>query len=686
MKDSKPTSFLMSKLKKIVVAERIKMLAEKVKIQNFKSLKNPGEVKVEGEITTLIGKNESGKTNSLKALESFVKTYEYTEDDLCYYVEEEKEAKDMKIVTIWFKTSDEDKNKLREIHEECAAINRLKIVKYFDNHYEIEIEEPSVKIEDLVKGKTAEIIKKIHSEAATLPERLQSHATRHAPFASAKPQWEEAVKNFLSANLTDTALINQVFSTLYTRLKGLPNGNADVQKDIAGVVGELEKLKDELLGELQKAKSIEETIITMLPNFIYFDSVDLLKDGISIDEYLKNKTQYKTFGNLFELAGLKVEEFKDKEFLQRRFATDRASMTITGMVNESWTQEKVDVNIGYDGGTIFVYVKDNVGADAPTKRSDGFQWFLSFYVNFTVGTKGEFKDAILLFDNPGLLLHPSGQKDLLKTLEKIAESNQIVFATHSPFLIDKEKIERIRIVEKKNDKVGTTLKEKFHVSRFDAFEPIRAAIGVTIGDSLFGSKKNVIVEGISDFFILGGMNHYFERNGKGHLNLADTAIVPVGGADKVPYFALVVWKEGYRLVSVLDNDKEGRKVAKELKENDPIGGNAILILDEITEEHGVDTEIEDFIDPLFYNKAVNEAYKDLPEEIKLNELSNATRKQTRRYKEFFKEKGFGEFDKIIVARQILSITCDKSCNDQILGESTIKNFERLFRVINEKLE
>lgn len=664
------------------------MLAEKVKIQNFKSLKNPREVKVEDKITTLIGKNESGKTNSLKALESFAKTYKYAKDDLCYYFEEEKEAKDMKIVTIWFKTSDEDKNKLREIHEECATINRLKIVKYFDNHYGIKIEEPSVKIEDLVKGRTAEIIEKIHSEAATLPERLQSHATRHAPFASAKPQWEEAVKNFLSADLTDAALINQVFSTLYASLRGLPNRDADVQNEIGKGVGELEKLKDELLGELQKIKSIREIIIEMLPNFIYFDSVDLLKDSISIDEYLKNKTQYKTFSNLFELAGLKVEELKAKEFFQRRFATDQASATITGMVNESWTQEKVKVNIGYDGGTIFVYVEDNVGArDPPSKRSDGFQWFLSFYVNFTEGTKGEFKNTILLLDNPGLLLHPSGQKDLLKTLEKIAESNQIVFATHSPFLIDKEKLERIRIVEKKDDKVGTTLKEKFYDSDFDAFEPIRAAFGVTIGDSLFGFKKNVIVEGISDYFILEGMNHYFERNRKEHLNLSNTAIIPVGGAEKVPYFALIVWKEGYRLVTVLDNDNEGRKVAKELKENYPIGGNAILILDEITEEHGVDIEIEDFIDPLFYNKAVNEAYKDLlNKEIKLEELSNAMCKQTKRYKEFFKEKGFGEFDKILVAKQILNITCDKSCNDQILGESTMKNFERLFRVINEKLE
>lgn len=664
------------------------MLAERVKIQNFKSLKNPREVKVKDKITTLIGKNESGKTNSLKALESFAKTYKYAKDDLCYYSEEEKEAKDMEIVTIWFKTSNEDKNKLREIHEECAVIDRLKIVKYFDNHYELEIGEPSIRIKDLVKERTTEIIKKIHSEAAALPEKLQSHTTRHTPFAPAKPQWEQAVKKFLSADLTDAAQINQVFITLFNSLRGLPNQDADIQSDIKKVIGELEKVENELLIELMKIENIKEKIIAMLPNFIYFDSVDLLKDSISIDEYLGNKTQYKTFSNLFELAGLKVEELKAKEFLQRRFATNKASATITGMINESWTQEKVKVNIGYDGGTIFVYVEDEVGArDSPSRRSDGFRWFLSFYINFTAGSKGEFKNTILLLDNPGLLLHPSGQKDLLKTLEKIAESNQIVFATHSPFLIDKEKLERIRIVERKGDKVGTTLKEKFHDSDFDALEPIRAAFGVTIGDSLFGDKKNVVVEGISDYFILEGMTHYFERNGKEHLNLSNTAIVPVGGAEKVPYFALIVWKEGYRLVTVLDNDNEGRKVAKELKENYPIGGNAILILNEITEEHGVDIEIEDFIDPLFYNKAVNEAYKDLrTEEIKLNELSNITRKQTRRYKEFFKEKGFGEFDKILVAKQILNITCDKSCNDQILGESTIKNFERLFRVINEKLE
>jgi predicted ATP-dependent endonuclease of OLD family len=659
------------------------MLAEKVEIQNFKSLKS-SEVKLEEKITTLIGKNDNGKTNTLKALGSFAKAYKYTKEDLCYYLEDQKEAKDMKIVTIFFKTSDEDKNKLREIHEECARINVFKITKYFDNHYDIEVEEPNINMEELIKDKITRIIEKMRSEVVALSERFQTHVTRHTPFASSKPHWEETVRNFLSADLTDP----QVFRTLTIRFRELPNKDVQIQTDIDKVIAELEKPRKELSDESLKIKTIKEKIMAAMPNFIYFDNIDLLKDIISVDEYLKNKTQYKTLGNLFEIAGLNVEEFKTKEIFSRRFAADQASTKITGIVNESWKQEEVKVTIGYDGGTIFVYVADKVGAcDPPSKRSDGFQWFLSFNVNFMAGTRGEFKNTILLLDNPGLLLHPSGQKDLLKTLEKIAGSNQIVFTTHSPFLIDKERLERIRIVAKKDDRVGTTIKEKFYDSDFDAFEPIRAAFGVTIGDSLFGSKKNVIVEGISDYFILDGMNRYFDKNGKEHLELSDMAIVPVGGADKVPYFALIVWKEGYRFVAVLDNDSKGREVTKKLKEKYPIDDKVILKLDEINERIGEDTEIEDFFDSQFYNRAVNESFKGLlDKEIKLEELNSTTHKQTKRYTEFFKEKGFGEFDKTLVAKRILNIVCDKSCNDQILGENTIKNFERLFHAINKRLE
>jgi predicted ATP-dependent endonuclease of OLD family len=672
------------------------MEIEKVRIQNFRSIKDSNEVNIDDKVTSLIGKNDNGKTNFLKALEFFNKEYKYAKDDLCSYSEKEGiEAKDIEMITIWFGITDKDKIKLKELMGNIPKKKELKITKYFDNHYDFEIGD--FKAEHLVaapKKDMAEIISAIKSLVDALSEKIQPHIQRYPPFASSNPQYEQIIGAFLSTDFDDESNMNQTFSTLYSNLRSLPNQDAPIQEDIEIGIEQLEKLKEELTANDQE--NIKEEILGMIPKFIYFDSVDLLRDSITIGEYLADKPNYKTFTNLFELSNLNIDELREKQLYDRRFATDKASANITGRVNKSWKQEEVKVNIGCDGDHLFVYVEDKVGAhNPPSKRSDGFQWFLSFYINFMAGTKNEFKDTILLLDNPGVLLHPSGQKDLLNTLEKIAEKNQILFTTHSPFLIDREHLDRIRIVEKKEDRVGTTIKEKFHGSDFDALEPIRAAIGATIGDSLFGNKKNLIVEGYSDYLILEGLSYYFKRTKNEFIDTSKIAIIPVGGAKKTPYFALILWKEGYEFVILLDNDSEGRKVAAELKDKYPIEEDRIIKLDEIVSEEmkGIDFEIEDFIDPTFYNKAVNQTYgvrlneKLGKEEIQLEDVNDLKSMQAKKYEDFFKKnRKLGRFDKIMVAKQIRNIVSDVSCTDEILGETTIKSFLSLFKAINGKLK
>lgn len=672
------------------------MKIEKVRVQNFCSIKDSNEVNIDDRVTSLIGKNDNGKTNFLKALEFFNKEYKYAKDDLCYYSEKEGiEAKDIEIITIWFGITDKDKIKLKELLGNIPKKNELKITKYFDNHYDIEIGD--FKAENLVpapKKDIEEIIRAIKSPVDVLSEKIKPHIRRYPPFASSNPQYEQFIGAFLSTNFDDESNMNQAFSTLYSNLRSLPKQDAPIQEDIEICIEQLEKLKEELTANDQE--NIKEEILGMIPKFIYFDSVDLLRDSITIDEYLANKPNYKTFTNLFEVSNLNIDELREKQLYERRFDTDKASANITGMVNESWEQEDVKVNIGYDGGNLFVYIEDKVGArDPPSKRSDGFQWYLSFYTNFMAGTNGEFKNAILLLDNPGVLLHPSGQKNLLDLLDKIAESNQVIFTTHSPFLIDRNHIDRIRIVKKREDRVGTTIKEKFHDSNFDALEPIRAAIGTTIGDSLFGNKKNLIVEGWSDDLILDGFSYYLKRTNRDFIDTSKIAIVAAGGAEKIPYFALIVWKEDYKFVIVLDNDTAGRKIAKELKDKYPIVNDRIIKLDENAPEEtrGIDIEIEDLIDNDFYNKAVNDAYGEIlkeklgKEEIKKDDLGDLTSMKSKRYSDFFKKnKKLGRFDKVLVAKQIRNIVSDKSCTDEILGETTIKNFSSLFKAINEKLK
>ncbi|MDL1957129.1 MAG: AAA family ATPase, partial [Candidatus Desulfofervidus auxilii] len=458
-----------------------------------------------------------------------------------------------------------------------------------------------------------------------------------------------------------------------------------------------DKLVNTIKKEVENLKNITknnllEKILNMIPNFVYFDSIDFIGDSIPLDEYLKNTEKYKTFTNLFKLAGLDVKKIRatrTPHTISRLFKS--ATAKITGMINEFWEQEEVTVNLEMIGDKILVSIDDALGAkaDPPSKRSDGFRWFLSFYINFMAGTKGELKNTVLLLDNPGWVLHPSGQKDLLKALEEIAKTNQIIIATHSPFLIDKNKLERIRIVERKEDE-GTKVYEKFWDSLYDSLQVIRASIGADISDSLFGHKNNIIVEGFSDKVYLEAMNNYLKRKDKKTIGIDKVMIIGAGGADKVPYLVAWLKAERYNSLALLDADNEGRRVIQEIENrNIEIDKDLdVLMLNEISEEFkGKDIEIEDLFDEKFYNMAVNKAYREVFEsklkklEIKLEEIPTNGLK-TKRYYKFFKNNNLGGFDKVKVALEIKRIIKER----EEVAEETISNFEKLFEKIKEKFK
>ena len=465
--------------------------------------------------------------------------------------------------------------------------------------------------------------------------------------------------------------------------------------NVSELINSINREKKKL--ESYAKNNILEKILELIPSFVYFNTIDFIGDSISLDEYLKNKDKYKTFTNLFKLANLDVEKVKEisNPHVRKRLFR-KASARITGMINEFWEQEEVRVNLDIDGDQILVFIEDDAGAqaDPPSRRSDGFIWFLSFYINFMAGTKGELRNAVLLLDNPGWVLHPSGQKDLLKTLEDLAETNQIVIATHSPFLIDKNRLERIRIVERKPN-VGTKVYEKFWDSMYDSLQTIRAAIGAEVSDSLFGHKNNIIVEGYSDKVYLEIMAEFLKKKNKESIDLDKVMIIGAGGADKIPYLLKWFKAEKYNVLAILDADNEGRKAKSEIenKHKEIDANNEILMLNEISEElKGRDLEIEDLFDEEFYNSAVNRAYRDIFErklgkpKVSLEELPSDGL-TTKRYGKFFKEKGLGGFDKVKVALEIKRILSeDKSEDIENMLEKAIENFEKMFAKIREKFK
>jgi len=671
------------------------MRIKKFIVQDFRSIKNSGEVNLEPKITVLIGKNESGKTNILKALESFNIDYEYIDSDLCIYSETKRKIEsgkikkeDVPIITIWFEIEKEDKKKLKEIHPNLAETNIIRITKFFDNKYEIEID--NIDIEKIEKNSFKKVISDFKDEIAAFKEKLDLHAQRFPPFSSVKQQYEQILSKFEANILQENSNIDNTFNSFYNELRNLPNKDAYIQSDIESFVKRLEQYKIKFKKILEQENYVFDKILDIIPQFIYFNTMEELTDTVKIEEFLKNKKKYKTLHNLLKLAGLNIEQVKDANHYEKLNAEREASATITGYINESWKQEKINIKLRLDSGEIIVSVEDEVGAlDPPTRRSQGFQWFLSFYINFTAESEGELKNTVILLDDPGVYLHPSGQRDLLSTLEKISKHNQIIFTTHSPFLIDRKNLQRVRIVSKEKDRIGTKIEEKFYISEYDALEPIRASIGMTIGDSLFFAKKNILVEGYSDYLILEAFSKICKEKGLNYIELDNDkiSIIPVSGAKKMPYFSTLLGKENLDFVILLDNDSEGRKTKKDLIEKFKIEERLILTLDKITEKPGEDAEMEDLVDFELYLQAVNIVYNKIFKK-KFNkekiESSDLEKQNFSGLKAFFRKNKIGKsgkIDKNKVAKALASIILENKVDEQYLLK-----WDYLFKLLKQTLQ
>lgn len=426
----------------------------------------------------------------------------------------------------------------------------------------------------------------------------------------------------------------------------------------------------------------------MLPSLIYFSDVEKLEDIVALSEYLSKKNRHKTLDNLIKLSNLDVDSFKDSGAYARISKLRAASAKITGDINQFWTQEEVEVNLDIREGEIIISILDDVinNYHPPSIRSQGFRWFLSFYINFMAGSKGELKNAIILLDDPGVYLHASRQKDFLNALEKISQSSQIVFSTHSPFMINREKLRRVRIVTKKVGK-GTLIEEKYWDSKGDALEPIRASIGMKIGDSLFTTKNNLLVEGYSDEIILGAMSKLCLKKEKQYIDTSKISVFPVTGADKMSLFATFCKIENLKFLVFLDFDTKGRSTSRELENKYKINRKNIMMFDKFAEQ-GKDLVIEDLIDFDFYLEALNAAYEEIfQNKLKKKSIKKDDLKKTtfNGIKDFFKEKQIGtsgRVDKIKVAKEINDLVAE----GKVPSEETTSKFSKLFKIINEKLD
>lgn len=579
-------------------------------IKNFRSIRDSGKIYFNPNLTILAGKNESGKSNILKALDCFSKNVFDKESDYPIdYISEYPE------VIVHFELEDNDLQNIKEFFtlnkNSSKKSNGVTITRTAESNEVINIE---------IFNDTLEyIVTETDKATAAINKELRT-------------RYKTNIEAMTSASLV---VIIREINSLLTAINNLDNEQINkistILQDLDSYFDLLTKIHNFSVGAIFK-----ETI----PNFVYFSSFeDIIPDSIS-----SNAEITPIVNRFFKVVNQDPSLlFGETSPQRRRLLTDRISKKVSGNFMGYYSQDSISLTINLDGNGInfFVYGLDNQKPFQPRQRSQGLQWFLSFYLTLEAEMK---TGSILLIDEPGLYLHASAQEDLSIMLNDLSVNSPIVISTHSHWLMDPNRLERIRLVIKDND--STYVENKIHKGADNnTMKPILSAIGLGLKNNIstFG-KRVVLVEGYSDYYYLEAMRYYF--NEILEIKLDNFKLYPcLGSAQIINVLTLIIDSETDYYI-LLDNDKAGQQTEKKLKNECGIDKSKILFTP-------AKSKIFSAIEGVFSEKDFKE--------IVLNSLETT------------------KFDKVLVSKKFNERMHNKEITK--LSDETVSNFKEILDVI-----
>jgi len=439
-----------------------------------------------------------------------------------------------------------------------------------------------------------------------------------------------------------------------------------------------------------------------VPKFVYIHDYEMSGAQIELNDLHKRKSSVKwdeltadeqTMSVVLDLARIDLEDFLKKGDTPdgrtiRAFDKRSASAYLSKQFQDLWRQKNVKFDIEIDATTLNIFAQDeDLGMPVRlNRRSTGFRWYVAFAWKFTHASKGEFKNCILLLEEPGIHLHYSAQYDLLNVFERLKDTNTILYTTHLASMVDLACPERIRIVESM-DKYAT-VKKGVVSSQKAPMAVIEMSLGL-IGNmsGLLGKRKTLIVEGGDDALIIHKLSGVLRSSGKESLSDA-IYLWAAEGAPKTPMFAAFAIGQKWQSGVLLDSDQAGKdardKIDKlylsELSEEDAKRFRVLMI----GKEAGInktDAAIEDIFPDEFYIELVNTVYGI---SIKSEDLPiDGSDMITKRVEAVLKRKySLPGLDKERVAGEMLK-QFDAWHKVEDLPEGTATKAGKLFRAIND---
>ncbi len=389
--------------------------------------------------------------------------------------------------------------------------------------------------------------------------------------------------------------------------------------------------------------SVQVKMEKLLPKFLYFSKCNIMDGRIAIDYVIKKQERNKLSGPervflaLLDLVGTKPEHLASIENSEELIADlEAASAPITEQISRYWSQNTTlrvsfllhpgkpqdppPFDVGQILETRILNTRHNLTLNFD-ERSTGFAWFFSFLVWFSQVKRTYGENLFILLDDPGIGLHAKAQEDLLRYISQELEPHyQVIYTTHSPFMIEPNNLHRARTVEDiisttddgREQYLGTKVGEKVFSTDSDTLIPLRTALGYEMMNSMVSGHKTLLVESMAEAFYLNWFSTRLNEKGRTGLD-SSWKIVPCGGGEKIGAF-LGLFGAGHEDVVVLMDVTGGQKRLEQLRESELIRGCGILTWDKYIP--GSEGSVEDMIGLPTYFALLNLCYK-LPRKKRL---------------------------------------------------------------------
>jgi len=625
------------------------------RVKNFRSVEDSGWIEVSS-IASLIGTNESGKTNLLLPLWKLNPAQDGEIQPLVDFPRKryiDFRSMDQKPVFIEaeFRLPDELIKQIATLTgapEEEVTI--AKVQRDFDGKYQVGFPE-AVPQRHVSKEEVVALLKKTQDDIAKVPPTSQRDEELKRGVLEVLTRALDQIKS------ADEELNEQVLEAIQKILQEIDLEKAvkrstiaprfgQVVDDITDMVESITKLHPE---DIPQARQL---IIKNLPKFVYYSNYGNLDSEIYLPHVIENiqrtdlgsreEAKVRTLKVLFEFVKLDPEEILElgketpiahgrpteqqiQETSERKKERDvllqSAGTKLTEKFRAWWKQGEYRFKFQADGNHFRIWVSDDKRPEEIEleNRSTGLQWFLSFYLIFLVESADSHAGAILLLDEPGMTLHPIAQRDLSNFFTNLSETNQLIYTTHSPFLVDPDHLDRVKAVyvgDEGTTQISSNLRagEK-NPAQTRSIYPVHAALGLSVSDTLLQGCQPIIVEGPSDQHYLSAIKNYLI--GKGLITpKREMVFVPSGGVKGVsPIVALLAGAGGALPYVLLDSDASGQGMIKQLSSN-LYSGAADRVIQVGDWRNIQNAEIEDLFPAELLAKILNRFYpRDLDEEF-----------------------------------------------------------------------